>query len=393
MTVIWSLARAGYAVIVGRSEKRVFTQYSRHTAEIWQHPDINESAGDFIAALVKLLAERKEIAFIFPIGETEITCLMRYINALPSPVGLVMADPATVGTCLDKSRMYEIGLQLGIPEAGFCKVFNDHELTSAAERIGYPCVVKPNNSLTPFFGRKALILRTPADLKKMMPVWPEGNDFLILQKFSPGDRHTGHFIADRGRLLAYFEHRVLRTDRLDGTGYGVDGVSCAPTAQLRDYSARLAAAVQYSGAGSTQFLVDDQSGAVSFLELNPRLDATCVLPLYCGYDFPQMAVQYAEHRRGLWPEPPANSSPYPVGEHVVTLWRDLYGWLRAVKADRVSLKESLVWLKEMARTFLRGDVHLTWRWRDPLPACYLFALFVPSTLKHIARKITPDPRA
>lgn len=66
ITVIRSLARAGYYIIVGCDEKRVFTQYSRHTSEVWRHPDITKSEEDFIAALTKFLARRQDIALVFP---------------------------------------------------------------------------------------------------------------------------------------------------------------------------------------------------------------------------------------------------------------------------------------------------------------------------------------
>jgi predicted ATP-grasp superfamily ATP-dependent carboligase len=387
ITVIRSLAQAGYHVIVGCEEKRVYTQYSRYTGEVWRHPDIKNSEGDFVAALVKFLTEREDIALIFPIGETDILCLLRHMDAIPSSTKLVMANPATIEACFDKFHIYEIVSQLGIPLVKFRKVSDYAELESAVARFGYPCVVKPNNSQAAFFEMKALILRTASDLKRMLPVWPEGNEFLILQQFASGYRHNCHFIADRGRLLAYFEQRVLRTDELDGTGGGVDGISYAPTAKLRKYCALLAEKLNYSSIGCAQFLVDDQNGTMSFLEINPRLDATCALPFYCGYDFPRMAVLHAEYRRGMLSELPENSSTYPVGKHGVSLWRDVMGWARAVKTGKRNLRESLGWLKQMALTFFHGDFHFTWSWTDPLPTFYRFSKLVPSALNRLARKI------
>lgn len=387
ITVVRSLARAGYYVIVGCEEKRVFTQYSRHTSAIWRHPDIKKSEEDFIAALAKFLAGREDIALVFPVGETDIRCLMRHRDAIPSSIGLVMADPAVISACFDKFRIYEIVSQLGIPQAKFYKVSEYSKLAPTVERIGYPCIVKPNNSQTALFGKKALILRTASDLKKMLPIWPEGNEFLILQTFAPGRRHNCHFVADRGRLLVYFEQRVLRTNEPDDTGCGVDGISYAPTAKLRKYCALLAEKLNYSGVGCAQFLVDDQNGVVSFLEINPRLDATCALPFYCGYDFPRMAVLHAEYRRGVLSEPPENSFPYPVDKHGFSLWRDVVGWIHAVETQNLNPRESLEWLKEMALTFFHGDFHLTWSWTDPLPASYRFSKVVLSAFNYLARKI------
>jgi len=371
LTVIRSLAKAGYHVIVGRESKRVFTQYSRYTAEVWSHPELESSENDFISALEKFLAARGDISFVFPVGEAEITCLMRHRDAIPPPTGFIMADPSVISVCLDKAGGYEFAARLGIPQAP-CRRVHDHAaLMAAVAEIGYPCVVKPNDSSRAFFGKKALIIHTAESFAQMFPAWPEENEFLLLQRWMPGYRHNCHFVADRGKLLAYFEQRVLRTDRFDGTGYGVDGVSVAPNPALKTYCESLAMALNYSGAGSAQFLVDDRAGSVSFLEINPRLDATCALPHYCGYDFPRMAVLYAEYRRGTLSAPIVNFSAYPAGRRAVWLRGDILGWVHEMSTGALNPKQTVVWLKEMTTTFFRGDYHLTWSWDDPLPTCYL----------------------
>jgi predicted ATP-grasp superfamily ATP-dependent carboligase len=385
ITVVRSLARAGYYVILGSEKEKVFTEYSRHVSQVWRHPLIKEPEGEFITAMAAFLARCEGITLVFPVGDTEIRCLMRHGDAIPASIGLVMAAPAVLSTSFDKFRVLEIVSQLGIPRAEFAKVSDYSGLAPAAKRIGYPCVAKLNDSRRVLFGKKALILTTAADFKKKIPAWPEGNEFLILQKFASGYRHNCHFLADQGRLLAYFEQRVLRTTEWDGTGVGVDGVSRTPTAGLRKYCAWLAEKLTYSGVGCAQFLVDDQNGAVSFLEINPRLDATCALPFYCGYDFPLMAVSYAEYRRGLLSEAPENSTNYPVGKRGFSLWRDVYGWGHAVNTKHLRLRESLVWWKEMALTYFHGDFHFVWSWTDPLPAFFLFQQFLTSIFHRPAR--------
>ncbi|MHB8728231.1 MAG: ATP-binding protein [Sulfuricaulis sp.] len=383
ITIVRSLAQAGYDVILGRDSEIAFSQFSRHTRAVWRHPDIKSSEDEFAAALADFLNARKDITFVFPVGETDMLSLMRHQDAIPPSTGQVMVDPATANICFDKIQLYEIVSQLGIPQAPYSRVSSYAELESTIGHHGYPSVVKPNNSHMAFFGKKALIVTGPTDLKQMLPVWPEGNEFLIVQQFVRGLRHNCHFIADRGRLLSYFEQRVLRTDEPDGTGVGVHSISCVPTAKLREYCAALTQKLNYSGAGCVQFLVDARSGAVSFLEINPRLDATCAVPFHCGYDFPRMAVAYAEYRRGSLLLPPTNFSPYPVGKHGVSLWRDILGWRRSDKTKQLTPGRKYVWLKDMTLSFFRGDVHLTWSWKDPLPTCYRYTCLVASAFIHV----------
>ncbi len=392
LTIIRSLAKAGYHVIVGREQKRVFTQYSRYTAEVWPHPDIEKSEQDFMTALIDFLADHFDVSFIFPVGESDMLCLMHHRHRLPPSIGIIMPDSAVIVACLDKFHSYEVVARLDVPQPPFRKIYDYAELFSAVKAIGYPCVLKPNNSLTEFFDKKALIVRDATELARAMPVWPEGNEFVVVQGYAAGYRHNCHFVADRGKLLAYFEQRVLRTDRVDGTGYGVDGLSVAPNPVIKSYCESLTMALDYSGAGCAQFIVDDQIGAINFLEINPRLDATCAIPYYCGYDFPRMAVEYAAYRRDMTTSPPLNVSDYALGRRGTWLWGDVHGWLDAMEKGNLNFTQSIDWLKKMTLTFLHSDFDLTWSWRDPLPNCYWFASLTTTFLNRFMEKFRKKDR-
>lgn len=394
ITVLRSLGKAGYPLILGRRQKggRLCTQFSRYTSEVWRHPDMKKSEDEFIQALVTFLEQRPDIGYVFPVWEAEIECLIRHRDRLPRRPVLIMAEPEAVQICLDKFRLYEVAASLGIPHAPPHKLASHAELVAVADSVGYPCVVKQNDSSSGLFGKKAIIAGTPAELRKLVPAWPADTDTLVLQKFAPGFRHNCHFTADAGRLLSYFEQQVLRTDVPDGTGYGVESRSLAPTPVLREYSAALIRALNYSGPGCAQFLVDNRGGAVNFLELNPRLDATCALPLSCGYDFPLMALNHAAHRRGASPGVEGNAGPYPVGRRGVCLWGDLNGWLREVQKGGLRWQESLAWIGRSLRMSFRGNVDYIWSWTDPLPGLFMYAELGRRILRHAVRKTPGLPR-
>lgn len=382
LTVIRSLARAGYHVIAGREGKRSFTDYSRYTAESWQHPKIKGEESSFLAALDAFLVNRDVEPLIFPIGDDQVSCIARNLGQLPSSVVVVMPDPAIAVKCQDKSHIYKANEALGIPQPAFAQACSYSELEAIVERIGYPCVIKPNDSMTPFFGGKAIIVNSLARLRASMPRWPKGNDHLLVQQFASGDRHTCLFIAFRGQILSYFEYEIVRTDRRDGTGYMVEGVSVKPTTRLRQYSQALVEYLEYSGVGSTQFLVDEETGSVRFLEINPRLSGSCALAFYCGCDFSLMAVESAEYAVGKRSELPRETSDYPVGKHFVWLWGDIRAFLSDVRARKPPSVR--VRLQEMVTTLLRGDFHATWWWQDPLPTFVIYGQLLSSLLRNAA---------
>lgn len=389
LTTIRSLARAGFPVILGcgRNDGRLFTQYSRYTGEVWRHPDMERSEAEFIGELAEFLGRRPDVGFVFPVWEAEVTCLARHRNRLPRGMIPVMADPAVVEICLDKFRLYEIAAALGIPLAMPRKVTGLDRLLSAADAIGYPCVVKHNDSSQGLFGRKALIAASAEELRQGVPHWPEQTGFLVLQRYTHGARHNCHFLADNGRLLGYFEQRVRRTDRPDGTGHGIDTASHPPTPPLREHAAALVRRLDYSGIGCVQFLVDGADGSMNLLELNPRLDATCALPYHCGYDFPRLALLHAAYRHGALSTPPEPLSDYPVGRRGVSLLGDLEGWLRATRQGRLGWRRSFAWLARTAALPFRGDMDYVWSWTDPLPGLVKLAELGRDALKQLVRRV------
>ena len=153
-------------------------------------------------------------------------------------------------------------------------------------------------------------------------------------------------------------------------GIGLEGVSVAPSAELRAYCERILYRLGYSGIGCLQFLVDDASGATSLLELNPRLDSTAALACKLGYDFPRLAVEIAARSR-----PAPLTTPYAVGRHYHWMYGDLNAWRQGKIAFGV-----------MARAALRG-CDLTLDWRDPAPCVHLLWRKMVSADAHITQSV------
>ncbi len=386
LTVARSLARAGYRVIVGSEDEHVFTRYSRAVAERWRYPDPAKSEPAFLEALSSILAQRPDIRWIFPVGETQLIAIVHHAEQLSTAVGVVISTPAVVPVCLDKPRLYVAAAACHVPSAPLRVVTDYAALSAALETLGYPCVVKPSSAFFSVHDRKALILHCSNDLARQLPEWPEGNAALIVQRYASGWRHNCHFLAHDGKLLAYFEQQVLRTDCQDGTGYGVDGISVVPSESLRRYCEQLLTHLNYSGAGCVQWLVNARDGSASLLEINPRLDATCAIPYYCGYDFPLMALNYARYRRGELTAPPRNDAPYLAGRRGVWFVGDLKGLLTAARHGRVGMQGAMVWWWRAVRAFLSADMHLTWSRADPLPALFMAVRLVLSPLQALLRR-------
>jgi predicted ATP-grasp superfamily ATP-dependent carboligase len=368
ITVVRSLGRAGFDVILGR-ENDVSEQYSRFCSETWVHPKLEGNPEEFGTALDEFVERRPDVSVVFPIGESPLVFLNRNAGRY-STLTVVSPAPSTVFTCLDKVSSYDSAKRAGIPVPDWLGARCSADLIAAGREIGYPCIIKPNGSHHFFFGKKAIVCRSQVDVTSNFHEWPEGNESLIVQRYVESDRPNCHFRAIDGKLVEYFEHMVVRTDRIDETGFEIDGISVRPTAILREYCAALIGELNYTGVGCIQFLVDRGTGTAYFLEINPRLDATCALPYAIGVDFPLYAVNsYLADRR---PTNHINGS-YPEGVRIHYLMGDLQGLAYGLKDRSISPRDAIRWMYRIGESLLSAKVHLTFQWTDPLPTVRLYA--------------------
>src|SRR5207249_5958063 len=111
--------------------------------------------------------------------------------------------------------------------------FDLAQLLSLHDALPISCIVKPRTSLHPFFGQKAVLCRTEEALTSSFAVWPTRQEALIVQAWVAGARYNCEFAAVNGRLVEYFEHKVVRSDRPDDLGVEVEGISVGPTKEIQ----------------------------------------------------------------------------------------------------------------------------------------------------------------
>lgn len=381
LTVIRSLARAGHSVIAGVERGRIpYAKYSRYTRAVWNHAAVEGNEAGFIRELQRFLPEHPEVSFIFPMGDVETRLLAQNGSILPAHVSTVMPAPEVVFLAHDKVRMCGIARQLGIPQKPFRRAGSLPELMEVADRVGYPCVIRPPDSFTKVLGEKVFIADGENRLAEALAPWPFSEKPLLIQGFSRGIRHTYYFLADKGELVAGLEARILRTDRPDGTGFAVDSLSVGPTDSVLFACRRLLRHLNYSGLGCAQFLMGEKDEIDTFLEINPRLGAAFRLADSCGIDFPRMAV---EMRLGkAFPSKPQGSR-YDRGVRFGWLYGDLQGLQRALVEREITALAAGAWFGRLLATFLRARCHPTWTLKDPFPTAFVYSAALLSLFKRI----------
>jgi acetyl-CoA/propionyl-CoA carboxylase biotin carboxyl carrier protein len=186
----------------------------------------------------------------------------------------------------------------GVAEPGL----GDEELVAAAERIGYPVLVKPSAGGG---GKGMQAVHTAADLPEALRAARRvaaaafGDDTLFLERLVASPRHIEvQIVADRHGSVVHLGERECSLQRRHQKV-----VEEAPSplldaetrARIGDAACRVAASVGYVGAGTVEFLVSaERPGEFFFMEMNTRLQVEHpVTELVTGVDLVEWQLRVA----------------------------------------------------------------------------------------------------
>ncbi|OGB01442.1 MAG: pyruvate carboxylase [Burkholderiales bacterium RIFCSPHIGHO2_12_FULL_63_20] len=152
------------------------------------------------------------------------------------------------------------------------------EALAAAARIGFPVMLKASWGGG---GRGMRVIETAQDLLTQMPVARSealsafGNDEIYLEKLVQRARHVEvQILGDtHGHLLHLFERdcSVQRRNQKVVERAPAPYLDDVQRQALCDAALRIGQAVHYTHAGTVEFLMDADTGAFYFIEVNPRI--------------------------------------------------------------------------------------------------------------------------
>ncbi|MGD1888825.1 MAG: hypothetical protein ACFB01_17260 [Cohaesibacteraceae bacterium] len=379
------LQERGFTVIAGLEGCGRVAEVSWYIDELWDHPSLAESPQRFLGDLDVLLSERPDISCVFPVAEEFVRLFAERQTQLPPSVQLASVSADLVKTCLDKRAMMELCRDYGVPTAPFAYVRTLDALFQEAMAIGFPLVIRPERSTDRLGDLKALTVASIEELKVIFNTWPQTRNSpqpgLIIQKKAEGQRHNIYFTARSGALDGVLHSVIARTDRPDGSGLAVDGQIVRADRVLVDHVARFVERLSYDGVGCAQFLVDDVTGAICFLEINPRVTGSHAVPDHCGLDIEAVLMKMAESA--------GHEGAVPVdrgqaGLRYAWLAGDLEGLKVSLRRGDLSVGAALSWLGNAARTVWRSDMDMMLNWRDPLPGVATLLDILPG-IGHLTR--------
>lgn len=354
-----ALARTGHVVYVCGSNAPLMCAWSRHCCGSAVVADPFTAPEQFTRDLVALV-ERWRIDVVLP-GHEDGLVLRRHQDLLPEGVTLACPEQVVYQNAVDKAWITRLAMESGVtvPETRF--PVSTEEAVAEAEELGYPLVVKLRGSNS---GKGVVAVDGPEDLEKLLNgkfarFAARPDRFPLLQRRIDGSVVGACFLAREGGVVSMFLERYLRCkDGEFGTSVFREPLQCD---LVSSSATRMVAALNWTGIGHFDFLIDRHSGVPHFLEMNPRLWGALNLAFVNGYDFLSALVdqETGEPELGRHFQPlamPGLRSLWCVGEAIAMVNRFRGGQWRQMGGVLTSTTRSLF--------RLRFDDFV---WSDPLP--------------------------
>ena len=375
----------GFDVVVGAHGCERLCQYSSAVSAIWDHSPLNNGLAVFAEELKSYVAANPELTAIYPVAEEYVRLFAKYEEAFDGLPSIVTLDRELVGRCLDKPFMLTLANSVGVDTAPFSCVSGLAETIEVLEHsVGFPVVIRPKDSTERLEGSKALTLNNVEELINCFDSHQlERRELLVQRKFE-GKRHNIYFAAVDGKITRLLHAVIDRTDKIDGTGLAVEGRTLEPTGDLVHQTSKLLVAMNYSGIGCAQFLVDERTGQTSFLEINPRVAGNHALPEHAGLD-----LGLFNYERVVLGREDMREVTAPAGIRYCWTTGDLMGAKVAYLRSEIGFSALLSWLGKALISMLRSHVHMVFSLKDPYPALRGIWNLVPRIARWKKPEVSP----
>lgn len=218
--------------------------------------------------------------------------------------GLVFVGPTphAIRTMGDKAAARAAAMQAGVPTVpGSVGIVRDADTAVAlAQEISYPIMIKASAGGG---GRGIRVAQDEAELRKQFAIATAeaqaafGNGEVYLERFIRRARHIEvQILGDGQRVVHCFERECSLQRRRQKVWEEAPSaaINAETRAALCASALRLASAVAYRGAGTLEYLYNDDTGEFFFIEMNTRIQVEHpITEMVTGIDLVQEMIRIA----------------------------------------------------------------------------------------------------
>jgi predicted ATP-grasp superfamily ATP-dependent carboligase len=331
LAVCRGLAAAGYGVAAAAAARPAAAHWSRSVRERLRLPNPRHDAGAFADALEHAVSGDR-FAVLIPGSEAALVVVSERRERLEPHVRIGLPPRDVVDRALDRVAVLQLASRVGLGPPPSLTCTNEAEALAAAERLGYPVLLKPARSVLQDGGlmrqRTSVTVGEPTALRRIVASF--GTRVTVQKREDAPVLSLGGVFAG-GRLLGLCTSRYRRTWP-PGGGSASFTETIDPPDELVDRLEELLAELAWEGLFELEGL-ELADGRFASIDFNPRPYGSMILSVASGASLPAL---WCDHLLGKRPEPrrsrPGVHYRWEEAEARNVLWRIRRGRLREAAA-------------------------------------------------------------
>ncbi|MFH1683372.1 MAG: ATP-grasp domain-containing protein [Candidatus Margulisiibacteriota bacterium] len=313
-----SLAKNGYEVTMGATDKSCPAFHSRHIDRTVVYPAPKERADEFIDFICDFLVAHPHDVLLHLSSSTG-GVIAENLEILSPHIAIPVPGREKYQLADNKAKTTQIAQAERIPVPLTYFIENFVELENLAAEIPMPAVIKTRHGSggdgVVFIGSRERIVPEYLRLHAQRP-WP------IIQEYIPssgGDFEVQVLLDGNQEIIAGFALRHVRKFPLTN-GPSTYRESCSAPEMMKN-AIKLLRHLGWSGFAAMDLRLDPRDQLYKLLEINPRLPASINLAIASGIDFPSLQIKQTLG------QPPIPVIDYPIGTRSQWLFGDIYALL------------------------------------------------------------------
>lgn len=355
LAAIRGLAQGGYQVFAIPGDQQAVSLGSRYARALRVGVSADEEPSRFVEAVAELV-RMEGIDVVLAGCDESLAALSSHREQIEPFAVLGLPSDEAVLASQDKSVLNEMAAQVGFVTPRTTTCWGVEEALAAAEKLGYPAVVKPYASVAAHAGgARTAPSRTVADPQEVRRALLDFGSPLLIQQYLPGSVYSLGGVRSPVGVIAAVLARYQRTWPRHAGNAAFSVTAPIPTGLL-ELVERLLARIGWHGIFELEF-VQDRQGAFVPIDLNPRIYGSMSLATSAGVNLSRLWVDLLLGREVPRPTEPAIGS---AGYHYRWEDGDARHMISLIRAGQVAKGLSI--LKPVSRT-----THAHFSWRDPVP--------------------------
>lgn len=288
LAVCRGLAAAGYRVSGVGGRRPAAGHWSRSVDRRYSLPNPRLDPAGFIDGLEMIVGEGEHAALV-PGVDAAVLAVSESRARFEPAVAIGLPPHETVVRCLDKPSVLEAASAAGLAPPASTTCAGVEEALDAANRLGYPVVVKPLQSLQRG-ARRMMTTRYADNERALRELVPEYGELCTVQRCESGAVVSLSGVVADGTLLGLCAARDGRMWPPRG-GFTSASETIAPPPGVVDRLERLLAELGWQGIFQLE-LIEGADGALHTIDFNPRPYGSLTLAIEAGANLPALWVNW-----------------------------------------------------------------------------------------------------